>query len=72
MLKKKNNLFTLTFFILNFYFFFYQIAMPKEINFSHYILIDSVHSFKLKVKCCGVTIVYRVTLVLRTVHLHDF
>jgi len=47
MLKKKNNLFTLTFFILNFYFFFYQIAIPKEINFSHYILFVLVIIFSV-------------------------
>jgi len=47
MLKKKNNLFTLTFFILNFYFFFYQIVIHKEINFSHYILIVLVIVFSV-------------------------
>ena len=45
MLKKKNNFFTLTFFILNLYFLFYQLVIFKGINFSHYILIILVIIF---------------------------
>lgn len=45
MLKKKNNFFTLTFFILNFYFLFYQVVIYKGINLSHYVLIVLVIVF---------------------------